>query len=108
MNPSISSAVNAADLLALARLDDDGAPPAVSPSQPAGGQRSHATRVVRTGQPAASHGSDRVGPSRLALPTAPRGRKAAARDTAISRSAKEAAPPPRTVTPPISNRRSTE
>jgi hypothetical protein len=49
----ISPALDAADLLALARLDDDGAPPAVSPPQSADGQRSHAIRVARTGQPAA-------------------------------------------------------
>ena len=42
-------------LLALVRLDDDGAPPAVSTPQPVGVQRSHAIHVARTGQPAASH-----------------------------------------------------
>jgi hypothetical protein len=53
MSAFISPALDAADLLALARLDDDGAPPAVSPPQSADGQRSHAIRVARTGQPAA-------------------------------------------------------
>jgi hypothetical protein len=53
MSTFISPALDAADLLALARLDDDGAPPAVSPPQSADGQRSHAIRVARTGQPAA-------------------------------------------------------
>jgi len=41
MNTFISPALDAADLLALARLDDDGAPPAVSSPQPADGQTSH-------------------------------------------------------------------
>jgi hypothetical protein len=54
MNTFISLALDAADLLALARLDDDGAPPAVSPPQRADGQTSHAYRVARTGPPAAS------------------------------------------------------
>jgi hypothetical protein len=54
MTPFISPALDAADLLALARLDDDGAPPAVSSPQPADGQTSHAYLVARTGQPAAS------------------------------------------------------
>jgi hypothetical protein len=52
MSTFISPALDAADLLALARLDDDGAPPAVSPPRSADGQRSHAIRVARTGQPA--------------------------------------------------------
>jgi hypothetical protein len=42
MNAFISPTLDAADLLALARLDDDGAPPAVSTLQAAGVQRSHA------------------------------------------------------------------
>ncbi len=42
MTTFISPALDAADLLALARLDDDGAPPAVSSPQPADGQTSHA------------------------------------------------------------------
>ena len=54
MNTSISPAPDAADLLAPARLDDDGAPPAVSPPQSADGQTSHGYRLARTGQPAAS------------------------------------------------------
>ena len=54
MNTFISPALDAADLLALARLDDDGAPPTVSSPQPADGQTSHAYRVARPGQPAAS------------------------------------------------------
>ena len=49
MSTFISPALDAADLLALARLDDDGAPPAVNPPQSADGQRSHAIRVARTG-----------------------------------------------------------
>jgi hypothetical protein len=49
-----SGNLSPADLLALARLDDDGAPPAVSSPQPAGGQTSHPYRVARTGQPPAS------------------------------------------------------
>ena len=41
--------LDAADLLALARLDDDGAPPTVSSPQPADGQTSHAYRVAARG-----------------------------------------------------------
>jgi hypothetical protein len=47
MNTSISPATDAADLLALAWLDDDGAPPAVSPPQSADGQTSHGYRLAR-------------------------------------------------------------
>ena len=53
--------LDAADLLALARLDDDGAPPTVSSPQPADGQTSHAYRVARPGQPAASQ-AEATGP----------------------------------------------
>jgi hypothetical protein len=63
MNTFISPALDAADLLALARLDDDGAPPAVSPPRSADGQRSHAIRVTRTGQPAAIQ-AEATGPER--------------------------------------------
>ena len=53
MNAFISPTLDdAADLLALARLDDDGAPPAVSPPQPAdrrlrdgSGQQGRLTRL---------------------------------------------------------------
>jgi hypothetical protein len=61
MNTFISSALDAADLLALARLDDDGAPPAVGSPQPADGQTSHAYRVARSEQPAASQ-AEATGP----------------------------------------------
>jgi hypothetical protein len=61
MNTFISAALDAADLLAMARLDDDGAPPAVGSPQPADGQTSHAYRVARTGQPAASQ-AEATGP----------------------------------------------
>jgi hypothetical protein len=54
MNTFVSPALDAADRLALARFEDDGAPPAVSPPQSADGPRSHAIRVARTGQPTAS------------------------------------------------------
>ena len=64
MNTFISPALDAADLLALARLDDDGAPPAVSPPRSADGQRSHAIRVTRTGQPAAILQAEATGPER--------------------------------------------
>ena len=63
MNTSISPALDAADLLALAQLDDDGAPPAVSPPRSAEGQRSHAIRVTHTGQPAAIQ-AEATGPER--------------------------------------------
>jgi hypothetical protein len=63
MNTSIPPALDAADLLALARLDDDGAPPAVSPPRSAEGQRSYAIRVTRTGQPTASR-AEATGPER--------------------------------------------
>ena len=77
MNTFISPALDAADLLALARLDDDGAPPAVSPPRSADGQRSHAIRVARPGQPAAipaeaigpdhSQGARQVAPAGLGV-----------------------------------------
>jgi hypothetical protein len=77
MNASIAPALNDADLLALARLEDDGAPPAVSPPQSADGQRSHAIRVARTGQPTArpaeatgperSHGARQAAPAGLGV-----------------------------------------
>ena len=60
MNTCISPALDAANLLALARLEDDGTPPAVTPPQSADGPRSHAIRVARTGQPTASQRSDRA------------------------------------------------
>lgn len=62
MNTFISPALDAADLLALARLEDDGAPPAVSPPETADGPRSHAIRVARTGQPATSQ-AEATGPA---------------------------------------------
>lgn len=49
MNTLNSPALCAADLLALARLDDDGAPPAASPPQPAGSQ-TEATGPARSQQ----------------------------------------------------------
>ena len=98
MNTFISPSLDAADLLALARLDDDGAPPTVSSPQPADGQTSHAYRVARPGQPAASQ-AEATGPehsqkARQAAPAGlgvgwrcprPTGRKAAAHDTALNR-----------------------
>jgi hypothetical protein len=48
MNTSVPSALDAADLLALARLDDDGAPLAVSPPRSADGQTSDVYRVARS------------------------------------------------------------
>jgi hypothetical protein len=72
MNASISSAVNAADLLALARLDDDGAPPAVSPPQPA--RRPAQPRDPRSPHGAVGRqpdGSDRPARSRQARRAAP-------------------------------------
>ena len=53
MNTFISPALDAADLLALARLDDDGASPAVSQPRSAEDQTSRAIHVTRTGRPAA-------------------------------------------------------
>jgi hypothetical protein len=61
MNTSIPSALDAADLLALARLDDDGAPLAVSPPRSADGQTSDAYRVARPGQSASSQ-AEATGP----------------------------------------------
>ena len=105
MNTSIPLALDAADLLALARPDDDEAPPAVSPPRSTEGQRSHAIRVTRTRQPAAIQ-AERPGRHAaggppgsacragrwLARPTATRGRKAAAHDTALSRGGQCTAP----------------
>ena len=54
MNTSIPSALDTADLLALAGLDDDGAPLAVSPPRSADGQTSDAYRMACPGQPPAS------------------------------------------------------
>jgi hypothetical protein len=70
-----SGNLSPADLLALARLDDDGAPPAVSSPQPADGQTSHPYRVARTGQPPASQ-AEATGPdhSQEARQAAPAGR----------------------------------
>ena len=74
MNTFVFPALDAADLLALARLDDDGAPPALSPPQPADGQTSDAYRVARPGQPAASQ-AEATGPehSQEARQAAPAG-----------------------------------
>jgi hypothetical protein len=74
MKTFISSALDATDLLALAWLDDDGAPSAVSPPQPADGQASRAYRVARTGQPATSQ-PEATGPehSQQARQAAPAG-----------------------------------
>ncbi len=74
MNTSIPPALDAADLLALARLDDDGAPPAVSPPRSADGQTSHAYRVARPGRPAGSE-AEAIGPddSQEACQVAPAG-----------------------------------
>jgi hypothetical protein len=70
-----SGNLSPADLLALARLDDDGAPPAVSSPQPAGGQTSHPHRVARTGRPPASQaeatGPDHSQEARQAAPAGP-------------------------------------
>ena len=68
MNTFITPAVDAANLLVLAPLEDDGAPPAASPPQSADGPRSHAIRVARTGKPAASGRSDRTGAQPTGLP----------------------------------------
>jgi len=61
MNTFISPALDAADLLAMARRNDDRAPPAVGSPQPADGQTSHAYRAARTGQLAASE-AEATGP----------------------------------------------
>jgi hypothetical protein len=79
MNTFICPALDAADLLALARLDDDGAPPAVSPPRSADGQTSHAYRVARPGQPAASQ-AEAIGPEhsqegRQVAPAGPKNRQ---------------------------------
>ena len=54
MNVFTAHDLEAADLLALARLGDDGAPPAVTPPQARGGQGRHAGRLAGTGQVTAS------------------------------------------------------
>jgi hypothetical protein len=68
MNTFISPALDAADLLAMARFEDDGAPPAVSPPQSADGPRRQAIRVACTGQPTASQRSDRTSAQTACLP----------------------------------------
>jgi hypothetical protein len=54
MNTFTANDLGAADLLALARLDDDGAPPAVTPPRASDGQGRHAIRLAGTGQVTAS------------------------------------------------------
>ena len=54
MNVFTANDLEAADLLALARLDDDGAPPAVTPPLASDGQRRHAIRLAGTGRVTAS------------------------------------------------------
>lgn len=54
MNAFTANDAGAADALALARLDDDGAPPAVTPPQASEGQGRHAIRLAGTGQVTAS------------------------------------------------------
>jgi hypothetical protein len=54
MNAFTAHDLEAEDLLALARLDDDGAPPAVAPAQARDGQGRHAIRLAGTGQVSAS------------------------------------------------------
>ena len=51
MNVFATDDLEAADLLALARLDDDGAPPGVTP---AAGQGRHVIRLAGAGQVTAS------------------------------------------------------
>jgi hypothetical protein len=50
MNAFTAHDLEAEDLLALARLDDDGAPPAVTPPQASDGQGRRAIRLAGTGQ----------------------------------------------------------
>jgi len=54
MNAFTAHDLEAEDALALARLDDDGAPPAVTPPQASDGQGRHAIRLAGTGQVSAS------------------------------------------------------
>jgi hypothetical protein len=63
MNDFAADDLEAADLLALARLDDDGAPPAVTP---AAGQGRQARRLAGAGQVTASQAE--------MIAAAPRGR----------------------------------
>jgi len=63
MNTSIPSSLAAADLLALARLDDDGAPLAVSPPRSADSQTGDAYRVARPPPgPSAASQAEATGP----------------------------------------------
>ena len=50
MNGFAANDLEAADLLALARLDDDGAPSAVTPPPAGDGQGRHAVRLGGAGQ----------------------------------------------------------
>jgi len=54
VNAFTANDAGAADAVALARLDDDGAPPAVTPPQASEGQGRHAIRLAGTGQVTAS------------------------------------------------------
>jgi hypothetical protein len=54
MNAFAANVLEAADLLALARLAADGAPPAVTPPQASDGPGRHAIRLAGTGQVTAS------------------------------------------------------
>lgn len=54
MNYFAADDLEAADLLALARLDDDGAPPAVTPPPARDGQGRQAIRLAGAGQVTAS------------------------------------------------------
>jgi hypothetical protein len=54
MNTFTAHDLEAEDLRALARLDDDGAPPAVTPPLASDGQGRHAIRLAGTGQVTAS------------------------------------------------------
>ncbi len=54
MNTFTANDLGAADALALAWLDDDGAPPAVTPPRASDGQGRHAVRLAGAGQVTAS------------------------------------------------------
>ena len=54
MNVFAANDFEAADLLALARLDDDGAPPAVTPPPARDGQGRHVIRLAGAGRVTAS------------------------------------------------------
>ena len=54
MNVFAADDLEAADLLALARLDDDGAPPAVTPPPARDGRGRHVIRLAGAGQVTAS------------------------------------------------------